>query len=123
MTPKGGQADGAGGRPTWSTPGQAAVLVIRGTTARTAGPIAAIVGTLLSLVNEGQVLANGQAGTAVWIRIGVNYAIPFIVASIGYLAPLRDRGSDPAETPAGFVALSPQEAPTEKSEPPSGPVT
>lgn len=122
MTPKSGQAEGARGRPTWSTPSQAAVLVIRGTTARTAGPIAAIVGTVLSLVNEGQILANGQAGIGVWIRIGVNYAIPFVVASVGYLAPLRDRGSDPAETPAGSVAVGFPEASMERSEPPSGPV-
>ncbi len=62
MTPGSGQADGDGSRPTWSTMGQAAGLILRGTTARTAGPIAAIVGTVLSLVNEGQLLANGQAG-------------------------------------------------------------
>lgn len=126
MTPGGGQADGDGSHPTWSTPGQAAGLVLRGTTARTAGPIAAIVGTVLSLVNEGQVLTNGQAGAAVWIRIGVNYAIPFVVASIGYLAPLRDRDPKPAGTPMGpdgRVTVGLHEVPAERPEPPPGPVT
>jgi len=123
MTPGGGRTDGTGERPTRSTPGQAVVLVLRGATARTAGPIAAIVGTVLSLVNEGQVLADGQAGTGAWIRIGVNYAVPFVVASIGYLAPLRDRGADPAGPPARSFTPGFPDAPVERPDAPPGPVT
>jgi len=79
---------------TWSTPIEAVGLIVRGATVRTAIPVAVIVGTVLSIVNEGQVVASGHAGATTGIRIGVNYAIPFVVASIGYVAPFRNRDSD-----------------------------
>jgi hypothetical protein len=114
------------GRPTWSTPAQAAGLVLRGATARTAGPIAVVVGTVLSLVNEGPALASGHAGLGVWVRICVNLAIPFLVASFGYLAPLRGRDPEPAGTPTGpdgGVRVGLHEVPAEQPEPPPGPAT
>jgi len=91
MTSHNGQKDGRDRGLNWSTPTEAAGLILRGATVRTAVPIAAIVGTVLSLVNEGQVVASGHGGVATWLRIGVNYAIPFVVASIGYVAPFRNR--------------------------------
>lgn len=74
---------------TWSHPSQAVVLFLRGHTARTAAPVAAVVGTVLSAVNQGDVLLGGGAGTATWIRIAVNYLVPFCVASIGFLSARR----------------------------------
>lgn len=33
-------------------------------------------------------IAGGDATTPVtWLRVGVNYVVPFLVSSIGYLAP------------------------------------
>jgi len=94
MTSRNRQRDGGDCGLTWSTPVEAAGLIVRGATVRTAIPVAVIVGTVLSIVNEGQVVAGGHAGATTWIRIGVNYAIPFVVASIGYVAPFRTRDSD-----------------------------
>jgi len=93
-----------GDRRSWSTPLQAAGLIVRGATARTATPIAVVVGTVLSLVNQAQVVAGGHADGATWARIGINYAIPFIVASIGYLAPFRSRESRQADTSVDLPA-------------------
>ncbi len=74
---------------TWSRLSQAVALFLRGRTARTAGPTAALVGTVLSAVNQGSTIIDGPIGASTWIRVGVNYAVPFLVASIGYLSARR----------------------------------
>ncbi len=74
---------------TWSHPSQAVMLFLRGRTARTAAPVAALVGTVLSAVNQGDVVLAGAAGLSTWVRIAVNYLVPFLVASFGFLAARR----------------------------------
>lgn len=76
-------------RPEWGTWPQAAVLLLRGTTVKVAWRVALVVGTVLSLVNQGAVLAEGRADTATWLRIVVNYLVPYVVASIGFLTACR----------------------------------
>ncbi|MBB2497677.1 class I SAM-dependent methyltransferase [Amycolatopsis echigonensis] len=76
-------------RCSWTRPGEAALLVLRGRTARTAFPVALVVGTVLSLVNQGSTILAGTATASTWIRVAVNYTVPFIVASVGYLAGRR----------------------------------
>lgn len=76
----------AGPCPPWQTWPQAGHLLLRGATTRAAIPVALLVGTLLSSVNEGGDLAAGKLGWVVWVRVVVNYATPFLVASVGYLA-------------------------------------
>ena len=85
------------GPPRWRTPAQAIQLVARGRTARAAAPVAAVVGTLLSLVNEGSALVAGTLPPVVLVRIAVNYAVPFVVASTGYLMASRLPPESPAE--------------------------
>lgn len=55
-------------------------------------PTAAIVGTLLSIINQGSVIWAGEANAATWIRVFFNYLIPFTVSNIGFasaaLAPV-----------------------------------
>ncbi len=63
---------------------------------RTAAPVAAIVGTLLSAVNQGDVLLAG-AGPGTWVRVAVNYLVPFCVASVGFLSARRVRAGDPPD--------------------------
>ncbi len=79
----------------WSSYREAAGLVTRGVTFHTGSRIAVVVGTLLTTINQGSVLVAGAQTTMTWIRIGANYLIPFIVASIGYLSPLRVRPEEP----------------------------
>lgn len=76
---------------TWSRPVEAATLFLRGRTARTAAPVAVVVGTVLSAVNQGDVLLAGDGGTGTWVRIGINYLVPFCVASVGFLSGCRVR--------------------------------
>ena len=75
--------------PPWTSPLEAARLIAHGVTYRTASRVSLVVGTILSTVNQGAVIAHGDAVTATWIRITVNYIVPYTVASIGYLAPFR----------------------------------
>jgi hypothetical protein len=77
--------------PSWTTTRDAIILIVRGVTFHTASRIALVVGTILSAVNQGTIIANGDAVAATWIRVAVNYLVPFTVASIGYLAPFRVR--------------------------------
>jgi len=52
-------------------------------------PIAVVVGTLLSLVNQGGVILAGDARLVTWARVGFNYLVPFCVSSAGFFASQR----------------------------------
>ena len=77
--------------PAWSTRVDGCRLIMRGVTFRTCSRVALVVGTILSLVNQGAVIASGDATAMTWVRVGVNYLIPFLVSSVGYIAPFRLR--------------------------------
>jgi hypothetical protein len=48
--------------------------------------IAAIVGTVLSLINEGGAILHANVtGAAAW-KIALNFVVPFIVSNLGVLA-------------------------------------
>ena len=51
--------------------------------------VAALVGTVLNLVNQGDAVLNG--GTIVWWKLLLTYFVPFAVASYGGYAALRSR--------------------------------
>ena len=75
--------------PEWSSAPEAVRLIALGYTFRTCFRVALVVGTLLSIVNQGSVLMTGEVTASTAIRIAINYLIPFVVSSIGYLAPFR----------------------------------
>jgi hypothetical protein len=51
--------------------------------------IALVVGTILTLINQLDVIVKGDATTLVWIKAGLNYCVPFIVSNLGLLAGKR----------------------------------
>ena len=53
---------------------------------RRTSTIALVVGLVLTGVNEGDVLANGDATAATGIKIVFNFLVPFIVSNLGLLA-------------------------------------
>lgn len=75
---------------SWRTPAEAVALVLHGHTVRAATPITLIVGTILSFVNEGTEIASGTPHPSTWIRVAVNFVVPFCVASIGWLSARRN---------------------------------
>lgn len=52
-------------------------------------PIAALVGTLLSVINQWTVILGGQATAATWVRVALNYVVPFCVSSAGFFSSQR----------------------------------
>ena len=105
-TPLGDVPHPPGREVSWERRRDAVVLILRGVTFHTASRVALVVGTLLTVVNQGEVLLHGEQTLATWVRIGFNYAIPFVVASIGYLVPLRrvtyaPNGEGAARPPVG----------------------
>lgn len=71
--------------------------------------VALVVGTLLTLINQGDHLASGEVDLAVGLKILANYMIPWCVSSIGYISARRAApgpraeplGSAPAEGASG----------------------
>jgi hypothetical protein len=73
---------------TWTTYREAAAMFFGGATFPAASRIALVVGTWLTAVNQWDAIL---AGRVPWARIALNYATPFVVASLGYLAARRRR--------------------------------
>jgi hypothetical protein len=69
--------------PPWTTNREGAVLIARG--------VALVVGTILTLVNQGAIMMDGDSTVGTWVRVGVNYLVPYLVSSVGYIAPFRMR--------------------------------
>ena len=53
--------------------------------------IAVTVGTLLSLVNQGDLLVRGEVDLVAALRIAANYMIPFVVSNLGAMTSLPPR--------------------------------
>ncbi|MEX2557959.1 MAG: nitrate/nitrite transporter NrtS [Actinomycetota bacterium] len=74
---------------TWNTPLEALRIVFLRTTLRRTVPIALVVGTLLSFINQAGVVFGGEATLVTWVRVGANYLVPFCVSSLGFLSATR----------------------------------
>jgi hypothetical protein len=74
--------------PTWVSYRDAALLFLRGATLPTAVRLSLLVGTWLSLMNQGRPIIDGHPP---WVKLALNYLTPFAVASVGYLAARRRR--------------------------------
>lgn len=78
----------AAGASTWVSYRQALRMFLRGATVPAASRIALVVGTWLSLMNQGGLILDGHPP---WIKLVLNYLTPFTVASLGFLAARRRR--------------------------------
>lgn len=72
-------------RPSWRTPWQAVRVVgYRPHLVRTVAT-ALIVGTVLFAINHLDTVLAGAATTGTWVKTGLTYLVPFVVANIGVL--------------------------------------
>ena len=80
-------AERTANRDSW----RAALAVCRdGTTLRRTVRIALVVGTVLTAINQLDVILGGDATWLTGVKIGLNYCVPFIVSNLGVLArPVR----------------------------------
>jgi hypothetical protein len=64
---------------------------------RRTATIALIVGTVLTLINQADVIIGGDASALTWVKAGLNYCVPFVVSNLGLLAGKRaEAGSETA---------------------------
>ncbi|HUV11872.1 MAG TPA: nitrate/nitrite transporter NrtS [Acidimicrobiia bacterium] len=77
------------GQATWRTLTEALQIACRRATLRRTLPIALAVGTILSLINQVQVVSAGDANLATWGRVAANYVVPLFVSTIGFLSACR----------------------------------
>ena len=73
----------------WGTAREGLRLCLLPGTLRRTLRIALIVGTLLSAINQGHLIAGGDATPATWLRVLANYLIPLVVSSAGFLSATR----------------------------------
>jgi hypothetical protein len=71
------------------TAGEALRICFRREHLRRTLRIALVVGTILTLINQLDVILKGDAATLTWIKAGLNYCVPFIVSNLGLLAGKR----------------------------------
>ena len=45
-----------------------------------------MVGFVLTLINQGGVIAGGDATPLTWVRCALNFVVPFVVANAGLLS-------------------------------------
>ena len=48
--------------------------------------IALVVGTILTAINQLDVILGGDATALTWVKCALNYCVPFIVSNLGLLA-------------------------------------
>jgi hypothetical protein len=51
--------------------------------------IAAVVGLVLTAINEGDSIVHGEVSAATGIKMALNFVVPFIVSNLGVLAGTR----------------------------------
>jgi hypothetical protein len=54
--------------------------------------IALVVGVILTVINQADVVIGGDATGLTWVKVGLNFCVPFVVSNLGLLAGERARG-------------------------------
>lgn len=85
-------SDDRGRQPTWGHVNEIPGVCLDGGNLRQSIAAALVVGTVLFLINQSQVVFSGQATVATWIRIGLTYLVPFLVSNFGIAVGSRRRG-------------------------------
>jgi hypothetical protein len=60
--------------------------------------IALVVGSVLTMINQGDLLLDGRLPAALGFKIPLNFLVPFVVSSLGYIAARRAAGTAGMET-------------------------
>ena len=61
--------------------------------------IALVVGTILTLINQADVIVRGDGTAITWLKACANFVVPFVVSNLGLLAGKRaEREAERAQT-------------------------
>lgn len=55
--------------------------------------IALVVGVVLTVINQIDVIVGGQATAWTWVKCGMNFVVPFVVSNLGVLSARRSESS------------------------------
>ncbi|MBS1885680.1 MAG: nitrate/nitrite transporter NrtS [Actinobacteria bacterium] len=69
--------------------GDAVGFCLRPEHLRSTVKIAVVVGTILTAINQADVILGGSATTLTWVKTALNYCVPFVVSNLGLLAGRR----------------------------------
>lgn len=89
---------------TWRSWSEIGGIVLHPQYLRRTLPTALIVGTILLLINHGDVIVHGQYTLRVGIKAGVTYCVPFVVSNIGVLIATRRRAAIDGSAEPGHPA-------------------
>jgi len=78
---------------SWGTVQEAFRIVMQRKHLRRTVKIALVVGTILTLFNQGDVIIRGDATALTWVKAALNYCVPFVVSNLGLLAGKRAEAS------------------------------
>lgn len=56
--------------------------------------IALVVGIVLTLINQADVIIGGDASALTWVKVGLNFCVPFVVSNLGLVAGKRAEGGE-----------------------------
>ena len=79
--------------PQWGNWNEAHRVCLHPRNLRRSVTAALLIGTVLFLINQADVVFAGRATGATWIRIGLTYLVPFVVANYGILVGSRRQES------------------------------
>jgi hypothetical protein len=51
--------------------------------------IAFVVGLILTVINQLDVILGGDTSALVWVKVALNFGVPFVVSNLGLLAGKR----------------------------------
>jgi hypothetical protein len=92
---------GFGSSRTTDRIGEALRICMRREHLRRTARIALVVGVILTLINQADVIIGGDATTVTWVKAAGNFLVPFIVSNLGLLAGKQaERSPDPRDRPA-----------------------
>ena len=77
--------------------GEALAICMRREHLRRTLRIALVVGVVLTLINQVDVIIGGDATTLTWVKVGLNFCVPFVVSNLGLLAGKRAEHREQSE--------------------------
>ena len=77
------------GSPTWQGWLDIPAVCLHPRNLRSTVAVAALVGTLLLLINQLDVVVSGGFGPRFWLKAGLTYLVPFLVSNYGLVMGSR----------------------------------
>ena len=79
--------------PSWSRLSEIPRVCFDGRNLSRCVIVALIVGTVLFLINQADVVFSGRATISTWVKIGLSYLVPFFVSQYGIVLASRRAAS------------------------------